>query len=59
MERFWKEKVLTVCSFEGTNVRDHHESDDLFFGKIHDILTEVRKLENYDNGKEESEEDKK
>jgi len=30
-----------------------------FFGKIHDILTEVRKLENYDNGKEESEEDKK
>mgnify|MGYP006888120293 CR=1 FL=1 len=27
-----------------------------FFGKIHDILTEVRKLENYDNGKKESEE---
>ena len=22
---------MTVCSFEGTNVRDHHESDVLFF----------------------------
>ena len=49
---------MTVCSFEGTNVRDHHESDGLFFGKIHDILTEARELENYDNGEEKPEEDK-